>query len=93
MDVGDEEAHRVVDDELGGDRVEEREPERERPALAQDLLAVPEVDQLEVGRPPVRWLGRGVDAEQDLFDLELGVRSRGGRDAVARKRGVRVVVY
>ena len=43
LEVGDEDAHRVVDDELGGDDGEEREPERDRPPLPQRLLPLPEV--------------------------------------------------
>ena len=60
LEVGDEDAHRVVDDELGGDHGEEVEPERDRPALPQRLLPLPEVDQIEVGGRAVRWLGCGL---------------------------------
>ena len=93
LEVGDEDTHRVVDDELGGDDGEEGEPERDRPPLPQGLLPLPEVDQVEVGGRAVRSLRCGVDAEHDLLDLEFGVggagRHGGDLGAVARERRVR----
>ena len=83
----------LLDDELGGNALEELEPQHERPALAPDLLFVPEVHEIEVGRRAVRRFGRRVDAEHDLLDLEFGVGGPGGHGgdfgAVPLERGIR----
>ncbi len=81
-----------MDDQLVRNRVQELEPERQRPALAAQFLFAPQMHQIEVGRRAVRGLGRGMDAENDLFDFEFGLGGPGrrGRDlrAVPLERGV-----
>ena len=71
--------------------VEKLEPERKRPAFAEDLLAGGEMHSSK-SRSRVRRLGRGVDAEHDPLDLAFGLggpgRHGGHLVAVARERGV-----
>ena len=71
MQIGDDNTHRIVNNQIGGDLIEEQELKRQAPALPVHFGLRDKAHQVKIGRRAVGLLGVGLNPQNDTIHLQL----------------------